>query len=226
MSDLWSTRRRAMAALAGNLRAEAACLEGVFDALDACVGHLLSVRPTSGHERTLALFGATLAVKGRNFALGIYGLTLDGLAEEAGALVRPFIETLETLAWLNQDPSRTELMLSDDRPRAERLAKAVGHEFKDLRDYLNAQASHLSTSGASVGHLMRGDRLVLVQPYHKRMLRVTMQMIHLFVFRLAVEAAKCASVAGCAPSEDLANMIDACRRRFVSVFGETPVSRG
>ncbi len=66
-----------------------------FDLLDECVVRLETEHGSEPSSRVCAL---TL-LKGRNLLLGSYGLSLDGLAQEAGALLRPFIEVFEKMVY-------------------------------------------------------------------------------------------------------------------------------
>jgi hypothetical protein len=48
-------------------------------------------------------------VKAKNLALGSYSLVLDGLGQEAGALMRPMIEYAELLAYFRLHPEMVKL---------------------------------------------------------------------------------------------------------------------
>jgi hypothetical protein len=93
-------------------------------------------------------------VKARNYALGLYSLSLDGLGQEAGALLRPLVEAYEVLVYFRLDPSRASKATDDKLPSAGEIAKAISGRFKDLREYLNENASHFAFSPQSMTHLI------------------------------------------------------------------------
>ena len=112
---IWNTRERAYPALEGSLRPEAEVLQEVFDLVDECLDKLAQV------DRPFARLCCLLIIKARNLALGCYSLSLDALAQEAGALLRPLIEALQLLTYFRLDPSRVEEALDGRLPKAGRL---------------------------------------------------------------------------------------------------------
>jgi hypothetical protein len=61
--------------------------------------------------------------------LGVYSLMLDGLGQEAGALLRPLIETLELLVYLRLEPARIDQAIEEKLPSAGQIAKKIEGEF-------------------------------------------------------------------------------------------------
>ena len=92
-TPLWDTRRQAEAALNGDLKAFARLFDETFAAVDQCIVRLEGLDDPFGRVCALVL------IKARNLGLGCYSLSLDALAQEAGALFRPLIECLELLAF-------------------------------------------------------------------------------------------------------------------------------
>src|SRR5574337_1822701 len=100
--SLWNTRHQAERALTESLEPYASLLNEAFSALDHCVDRL---------ERLGQPFGrvcAVVLIKARNLGLGCYSLSLDALAQEAGALFRPALECLELLVYFRLDPTRID----------------------------------------------------------------------------------------------------------------------
>src|SRR5260370_24572952 len=116
---LWKTREEALIALEGPLRQEAEMLQEAFALLDACITQLLTVDTT--YTRVCAI----TTIKAHNLELGCYSLALDGLAQEAGALLRPVIETLELLIYFWKDPSRVDEAIDEKLPSAGEIAQKI-----------------------------------------------------------------------------------------------------
>src|SRR5882757_2532581 len=136
--SLWNTRNNAVVDLDGALKSEAAMLHESFELLDECITHLETEHGSRPYSRVCAI---TL-IKGRNLLLGSYSLSLDGLAQEAGALLRPFIEVFEKMVYFNEDPSRIEEAIDGRLPKAGEIAKRIKGQFKALREHLNEHSSH------------------------------------------------------------------------------------
>lgn len=111
-------------------------------------------------------------LKGKNLALGSYSLILDGLGQEAGALLRPLIEYIELLTYFRKFPEKTTLAPEGELPRAGERAKAIGGMFKGLREHLNEHASHSSYSHHSLAHLVEPNlkRFRRIQRMHPKVL--------------------------------------------------------
>lgn len=92
-------------------------------------------------------------LKARRISDGIYSLSLGAMGQEAGALFRILQELWELLIFMDEDQSRIEGLL-DKKPSAGKIAQQIGASFKDMREYLNQHASHVSISYPSMGHLL------------------------------------------------------------------------
>lgn len=118
--------------------------------IDQCIDAYES-RATS--DQYARVCGLTL-LKAKNLGHGIYSLTLDGLAQEAGALIRPFVEYTELLTYFKQFPEKVARALDGDLPSAGERAKAIDSIYKPFRQHLNQHASHSSYSSYSLAHLV------------------------------------------------------------------------
>ena len=159
---MWATRRDADVALRGALKPYADLLHEAFQAIDTAGGRLEGLDGPFGRVCALVL------IKARNLALGCYSLSLDGLAQEAGALFRPLIESLELLTYLRLDPRRIREALDGKLPKAGEIASKIEGKFKELREFLNTHASHLSLSPEAMFHLvdLKSGRLRPVQAHN------------------------------------------------------------
>ena len=211
---MWETRRSAEQALSQSLRPYSDLLSEAFASVDVCVGRL---------ERVAAPFGCVCAlvlIKARNLTLACYSLSLDALAQEAGALFRLLIESLELLEYLRQDPQRVTETLEDRLPKAGVIAQRIQGKFKRLREYLNAHASHLSVSPEAMGHLVDPTvgQLRTIQPYSEPVLRGNLRTLLAVVVCLAIEAANCVSLAECRVDDAFADSVDDLKRRASELF--------
>jgi hypothetical protein len=149
---MWTTRRQAEKALEGPLRPVAGLLDEAFAMIDETIARLQEINPPFGTASALVL------VKGRNLAMGCYSLSLDALAQEAGALFRPLIEACELLVYLGRDPTRVNEIVEDRLPKAGKIAARIGGQLKPVRDHLSAHASHLSVSEESMAIWLSGPK--------------------------------------------------------------------
>jgi len=69
-------------------------------------------------------------LKAKNLAHGMYSLMLDGLAQEAGALARRFIEYTELLTYFRMVPDAVNEALSGELPSAGMRAKKIEGSIK------------------------------------------------------------------------------------------------
>ena len=93
-------------------------------------------------------------LKAKTLAVGSYSLVLDGLAQEAGALMRPMIEYTELLTYFRLRPDMVDSALNNSLPKAGERAKAIGGIYKAFREHLNAHASHSAFSDFALSHLI------------------------------------------------------------------------
>lgn len=216
-TSLWSTRRQAERALNEGLKPFAGLLDEAFSALDDCIDRLETLDQPFGRVCALVL------IKARNLELGCYSLSLDALAQEAGALFRPGLECLELLTYFRLDPKRIDKALEDHLPKAGVIAQRIEGKFKGLRDYLNAHASHLSVSPEALAHLVdfRAGRLRSVQPYNEAVLRGNLCTLLAVLVWLAIEAVNCTSVGEGNVDEALADTVEDLKRRALVLFDQS-----
>jgi hypothetical protein len=110
--------------------------------IDRCVDEYEMHAGTNVYAR---ICGLTL-LKAKNHALGSMSLVLDGLGQEAGALLRPMIEYIELLTYLRQFPDEAGRAADNDLPTAGQRAKAIGGIYKGLREHLNKHVAQLIQS--------------------------------------------------------------------------------
>lgn len=216
-TSLWSTRRQAERALKEGLEPFAGLLDEAFSVLDDCIDRL---------ERLDQPFGpvcALVLIKARNLGLGCYSLSLDALAQEAGALFRPVLECLERLTYFRLDPTRINEALEDRRPKkAGVIANRINGKFKDLRDHLNAHASHLSMSPEAMAHLVdfQAGQLRPVQPYSEAVLRGNLRTLLAVLIWLAIEAVDCTSIGEGNVDDALGDTVEDLKRRAFVLFDQ------
>ncbi len=161
--------------------------------------------------------GVTLA-KLSHFLLGCYSLILDGLAQEAGALLRPLIESYELLVYIRQDKARVSQVLEEKLPRAGIIGKSISGDYQDLREYLNDSASHFGYKKDSVRHLLRGNTKLQPIPDHSlKVLRTNLQLLNAFQIFVVFEAVNCLSAIGF-DANALADKIKKWRDTCVKTF--------
>lgn len=213
---LWNTRNEAVATLESLMKNESEALYEAFELLDECTVRLEADHGTEPYARVRLL---TL-IKARNLLLGSYSLAIDGLAQEAGALLRPFIEAFEKMVYFNEDPSRIQEAIEGRLPNAGEIAKRIKGKFKPLREHLNQHSSHFGFTYESAKHLIDWNTLKfkLVQPYSSKVLRSNLKSIFTFLVFLNVQAVECLSNLGDDSVDEIAVRCEACKTRGFELF--------
>ena len=148
--DLWATRNEALAFLQATHPTRLTVMDQTFEMLDRCVDAF----EAEADANTYARISGLALLKAKHLALGAYSLILDGLGQEAGALMRPMIEYAELLTYFRMFPESVEKASSNNLPKAGERAKAIGGIYKEFREHLNIHASHSSFSSHSLSHLL------------------------------------------------------------------------
>lgn len=164
LKSLWATRESALLYLANEPPRKVELLLNLFVITDKCLEQFERLAVESENAQ---LYGVT-TLKAKNLAIGTFGLILDGLAQEAGALIRPFIEYAELLPYMRQNPASIGDILSGKKlPSAGARAKTIESIYKDFRCYLNQHASHSAYSANSLAHLFEPEtkKWKLAQPH-------------------------------------------------------------
>jgi len=153
--DLWSTRKASLELLDSELKEQQDCIEHAFGLIDKGIDFFNNHAATDQYSR---ICGLTLA-KAKNYAHGAYGMILDNVAQEAGALMRPFLEYYELLIYFSEDTNRVTEAIEDQLPSAGKRAQLIDSDLKGFREYLNQNASHSSYSHHSLRHLIDTDSM-------------------------------------------------------------------
>lgn len=213
-APLWAARQEADLALTKELKPFAVLFEEAFRVLDDCAAIL------GNHNNPFGRVCALILIKARNLGFECYSLSLDALAQEAGALFRPLLEYLELLEYFRLEPSRIEEALEGRLPKAGGIAQRIGGKFKNLRDDLNSHASHLSLSPEAMMHLIdfRSGRMRLVQAHDSGVLGQNLRTLLAILVWLAIEAANCMSIDAGNVDHALGDRVEAVKRRAFILF--------
>lgn len=150
-SPLWRARAEALTYLRRDRTEHVEIVDELIQLLDRCI----DLYDENADSNTYARISGLTLLKAKNLALGAYSLILDGLGQEAGALLRPLIEYTELLTYFKQFPEKVESAANGDKlPSAGERAKAIGGTYKEFREHLNQNASHSSYSHYSLSHLL------------------------------------------------------------------------
>lgn len=148
--ELWETRETSWKYLKEKRQPRLSVLLALLELLDRCVDEYETRAESDTYARVC---GLTL-LKAKNLAVGSFSLLLDGLGQEAGALLRPMIEYTELLTYFRHFPEKTEKATENALPKAGERAKAIEGKYHGLRQHLNEHASHSSYSHYSLSHLL------------------------------------------------------------------------
>ncbi len=147
---MWKTRNKSLELLEGDFKGRADIMEEMFSLIDGCIELFEKKSNGDAYHR---FCGLTL-LKAKNLSLGCYSLFLDGLGQEAGALLRPLIEYNELITYFTLDPSRIQEAMDDNLPSPGKRAQIIEGDFKEFREHLNEHASHSTYSYYSLNHLL------------------------------------------------------------------------
>ena len=186
--NLWITREESLNALKSKLSIEACYIERGFTLIDA----LLCIFEDNKNDNFCMVCSFAL-LKGKNLCFSIYSLTLDGLAQEAGAIMRPAIECTELLDYFCADPKRIQEALKDKLPSAGNIAKKINGRHKNLREYLNSTASHFSLNPTACTHLINWKKgsIRYYQEYNENVLRKNLCTLFCIIVLLTYSAVRC-----------------------------------
>jgi hypothetical protein len=191
--NLWETRNQALLSLSGDLALDANLLDRGFQLLHYVIEKLYDVDPQTPFVRVTAL----IAAKANTLLACSYSLALDAHAQESGAIARVLVETVELLAYLNNEPRRIDEVLDDRLPKSGARAKAIRGHLQELRSHWNIHASHFNATYQSVAHMINfsANRLVLQQPFRAHVLRANLESLFVFLIWACLETIRCLAVA-------------------------------
>jgi hypothetical protein len=149
-TNFWSARDASWEYLNKKHPSRIAVVLRLFELIDQCVDEY---EAKAGSDTYARICGLTL-LKAKNLAYGSLSLLLDALGQEAGALLRPFIEYAELLTYFRKFPEQIDRAADNALPNAGKRAKAIGGIYQDFREHLNEHASHSSYSHYSLSHLL------------------------------------------------------------------------
>ena len=186
--NLWITREESLNALKTKLSIEARYIEKGFTIID----DLLRIFEENDNDIFCRVCSIVL-LKGKNLCFSIYSLTLDGLAQEAGAILRPAIECTELLDYFCTDPKRIQEALENKLPSAGNIAKKINGRYKNLREYLNSTASHFSLNPTACTHLINWKKgsIRYYQEYNENVLRKNLWTLFCIMVLLTYSAVRC-----------------------------------
>lgn len=212
----WQTRTDALTYLESNRQGQLALTRQLLATIDECID---AYESAAGSNTYCRVCGLTL-VKAKHLAVGAYSLALDGLAQEAGALLRPFIEYTELLTYFRKFPQMVDRALENDLPKAGERARAIEGVYKGFRDHLNTHASHSSYSHHSLAHLLepRTLRFKKTQRMVPHVLDRNLQDLTIQVYLLLREAVLGLEETGVPTFEKLASVTDDLRARLIREF--------
>jgi hypothetical protein len=215
---MWNTREESLKALNKILKKEAGIIYEGFEIIEKISQKLGSLSDSSSYLRVCGL----VLIKGRNLCQGIFSLSLEGLAQECGALLRPTIECIELLEYFFQDPKRVGKALNGKLPCAGKIAKEIKGKFKGLRDYLNVHASHLSIGVESMAHLINWNKgsFKTKQIYSEKVLKTNLSTLFCFLALLCISAVNCLSKCN-SISDKLYDQINCWREKGLKIVKPT-----
>ena len=214
-ADFWAARDASWAYLNEKHPSRLAVVFRLFELIDACVDEYETQAGTDTYAR---ICGLTL-LKAKNLAVGSFSLLLDALGQEAGALLRPFIEYTELLTYFRHFPEDVEKAPDNELPKAGQRAKAIGGIYQGFREHLNEHASHSSYSHYSLSHLLTTSLAFRkVQQFAPQILDKNLTDLAVQIWLLLNEAVLGMERIHSSKLAELARAGDAVKGRMIYVF--------
>ncbi len=192
--NLWIEREKSSSWIKNELHQEGKILQNGFDYIEMILNVFQKISDNEG-ESQAGQFSRICLVTLAKFCyllLGIYDLMLNALAQESGALLRPLIETYELLVYFRQDITRINEVLEGKLPSAGEIAKEISGDFKDLREYLNENASHFSYKTGSLQHLFNQEIKITPTPTQSRKVFIkNIALLNAFQIFMLTESVSC-----------------------------------
>jgi len=219
--NLWSEREKALKGLQEELLEEGQLIDRAFQQLE----YIVQALDASAEQAPFGRAAALVTAKARSLAQGTYSLMLDGLGQEAGAGGRVWLEAIELLTYLYQDPSRVAELWEGRLPPAGKRAKAIGGFSQPLRDFWNQSASHIGLEPDSWIHVINWQtgRIKTRFSFSPKILRVNMRILFTMLIWNIHEAAMCLHHASGGISKALAGQIDSLKDHGLRVFHGLPI---
>jgi hypothetical protein len=212
--DIWQTRNDSLKLLSGDNIAQKKILEQCFELIDHCID-IFELKSEISEPHKVCVVSL---VKARNYALGSYGLMLDGLGQEAGALMRPMIEFLELLKYFREFPDDIALAFSNKLPKAGERAKKINGIHQHFRKHFNSHSSHSSFGEHSIKHLYQDKRLRKVQPLIINTLFRNLGDLFAQLYILIRESVLCVEWLEGGITKELADSVDRLHSDGINVF--------
>ena len=219
--DLWKTRNETEEWLKGCYKRQSECLDEGFMILDECINSFDRKSHTSnGLIGPFSKICGLTAAKARNLVLGCYSLSIDALSQEAGALLRPCIETYELLVYFRHDPSRISQVENRKLPQPGKIAKKIDGDFHKLRSYLNNNASHFRFSSDSTQHLYdyKTDSINTIATHGHKMFLYNLSWVFVFIYFVLVECVNCLDYT-LTNTDEIASSIQRWKHKGMILFG-------
>lgn len=195
-----------------------AVISELFEAID----HLVVRYEKHSSSNTYARICGLTLLKAKNLAVGTFSLILDGLGQEAGALLRPFIEYTELLTYFRHFPDSVSDVANDNNklPSAGLRAKAINGIYEDFRKHLNLHASHSSYSYYALSHLFepKSFEFKKYQRHVPKVLEKNLKDISIQIYLLLYEATLNIEKLNLTEFDELADRVDSLKAKLFLEF--------
>jgi hypothetical protein len=173
---MWIIRNNSIKALETSLKNEGDIIFSGFSLID----DIIKIFESLSNKNLYPEFCGITILKGKRFCLSLFELLLNGFGQEAGAILRPTIETIELLNYIRSDLSRLHEVSENKLPSAGKRAKLINGKLKKIREYLNTNASHFSFTPDSIQHLydLKNDKFKLETEYNETVFKTNLSIIY------------------------------------------------
>ena len=227
--NFWSTRNKSIKWLSEDFTEIKDLIKQGYKLLDDCMDifEMIGLKEDESDAGKFARVCGGIIVKSRNLSLACYSLSLDGLAQESGAILRPLIETFELLVYLRQDYNRVEEVISQTLPSAGKIAQEIEGFHQNIREHLNYNSSHFNFTYDSMRHVInfKTGKFKRLPTQEKKVFLTNLRTLNAYQIFVLMESISCLFVLNI-DAEELAIEADKYRDKCVEIFKIVRVGDG
>lgn len=188
--DLWQNREKAKKFVQNELSEEYDVIYQLFKLQNDLIECYIVEK-----DNDILRIAGIINAKIRSLCHAMLSLAFDGNAQESGAIFRPAIEAYEKLVYLREDSKRVQQFIEGNLPTAGVIARKINGKFKEVREYLNKNASHFGLEYYSIRHLVQiheDGRYTLKPPtISLKVLKENVGTLAVFMIHVLIESIEC-----------------------------------
>lgn len=193
--NIWQARESSIGWLTNELKPANNAIEEGFNKINELLDLYVSIGEKEG-DTELGQFcrvNSIILAKYYRLLFGCFSLSMDGLFQESGALIRPLIEIEELFVYFRQDKTRLNQVFEKSLPSAGNIGKLISGKSKGFREYLNINASHFGFAPDSLWPLFDEEMSLKINSRHN-LERFRLDLLSIFFSQVTILAKAISSI--------------------------------